>query len=121
VIFAPRSGDVAGGPYDDKKKQHCLSRSVCKGWCNKQWHRRQMALFEVLAGERMRRFPEFKGRDLNSHSSSLEGYRRMYALFEPTRAGLASGFLQASQIIRLQQAHTSYPPKVGEAGAFCRR
>jgi len=54
--------------------------------------------------ERMQRFPEFKGRDLNSHlPSSLEGYRRMYALFEPMRARFAGGGLLASQIIRLLQ------------------
>lgn len=51
VIFAPRNGDEAGDPYDDKKKQHRLRRSVCKGWRNKQWHGRLMAILEVLAGE----------------------------------------------------------------------
>ena len=51
VIFAPRSGDDAAAPYDDKKKQHRLRRSVCKGWRNKQWHGRLMAILEVLAGE----------------------------------------------------------------------
>ncbi|MEX2299143.1 MAG: toll/interleukin-1 receptor domain-containing protein [Dongiaceae bacterium] len=51
VIFAPRSGDDVAAPYDDKKKQHRLRRSVCKGWRNKQWHGRLMAMLEVLAGE----------------------------------------------------------------------
>jgi hypothetical protein len=51
VIFAPKSTDDAASPYDDKKKQHRLRRSVCKGWRNKQWHGRLMALLELLAGE----------------------------------------------------------------------
>jgi len=51
VIFAPPEGEDGGAPYDDKKKQHRLRRSVCKGWRNKQWHGRLMALLEVLAGE----------------------------------------------------------------------
>jgi hypothetical protein len=51
VIFAPPSSDDAGAPYDDKKKQHRLRRSICKGWRNKQWHGRLMSLLEVLAGE----------------------------------------------------------------------
>ncbi len=51
VIFAPPDGEDAGTPYDDKKKQHRLRRSVCKGWRNKQWHGRLMALLDVLAGE----------------------------------------------------------------------
>jgi hypothetical protein len=51
VIFAPRIAADDGKPYDDKKKQHRLRRSVCKGWRNKQWHGRLMALLELLAGE----------------------------------------------------------------------
>jgi hypothetical protein len=51
VIFAPPNATDDGGPYDDKKKQHRLRRSVCEGWRNKQWHGRLMALLELLAGE----------------------------------------------------------------------
>ena len=51
VLFSPISGDEAGLPYDDFKKQHRLRRSVCKGWRNKQWHGRMMAYIEALSGE----------------------------------------------------------------------
>ncbi len=51
VIFAPSTPADDGVPYDDKKKQHRLRRSICKGWRNKQWHGRLMALLEMLSGE----------------------------------------------------------------------
>jgi hypothetical protein len=51
VIFAPPNATDDGEPYEDKKKQHRLRRTVCKGWRNKQWHGRLMALLELLAGE----------------------------------------------------------------------
>jgi uncharacterized protein len=49
------------------------------------------------------RFKEFKGRDLNSHTPfGLDGYKRMYAIFEVMRPGLANtGQLSASQLIEL--------------------
>lgn len=51
VIFAPPTATDDGKPYDDKKKQHRLRRTICKGWRNKQWHGRLMAMLELLAGE----------------------------------------------------------------------
>jgi hypothetical protein len=51
VIFAPANATDDGEPYDDKKKQHLLRRTVCKGWRNKRWHGRIMALLELLAAE----------------------------------------------------------------------
>jgi hypothetical protein len=48
VIFAASD---EGMVYDDKKKQHRLRRSVCKGWRNKQWHGRLMAVLEILSGD----------------------------------------------------------------------
>jgi TIR domain len=51
VIFAQSNATDTGKPYDDKKKQHRLRRTVCKGWRNKQWHGRLMALLELLAGD----------------------------------------------------------------------
>lgn len=51
VIFAPPSASNIDEPYDDKAKQHRLRRSVCKGWRNKQWRGRLMAMLELLAGE----------------------------------------------------------------------
>jgi hypothetical protein len=51
VIFAPPNATETADPYDDKKKQHRLRRTVCKGWRNKQWRGRLMALLELLVGE----------------------------------------------------------------------
>ncbi len=55
--------------------------------------------------EKMGRFSNFKGRDLNSHAPSLAAYRRMLPMFEPMRTGLGGGSeLGANQIIKLLQA-----------------
>jgi hypothetical protein len=49
----------------------------------------------------------FKGRDLNSHMPSIDGYRRMFAVFEPMRSSLGFGGkenLDATQIIEILKA-----------------
>jgi hypothetical protein len=51
VLFAPPEGEDAGKEFDDKKKQHRLRRSVCKGWRNRQWHGRLLAFLELLSGD----------------------------------------------------------------------
>lgn len=51
VLFAEEAAGEAGAAIDDKKKQHRLRRRVCKGWRNKQWHGRQMAMLELMAGD----------------------------------------------------------------------
>jgi hypothetical protein len=51
VLFSAIAGDEAGLVIGDKKKQHRLRRSVCKGWRNKQWHGRLRAFLELLCGE----------------------------------------------------------------------
>jgi hypothetical protein len=51
VLFSEVAGDEAGLVIDDKKKQHRLRRTVCKGWRNKQWHGRLRAFLELLCGE----------------------------------------------------------------------
>lgn len=51
VMFSEIAGDEAGLVIEDKKKQHRLRRSVCKGWRNKQWHGRLRAFLELLCGE----------------------------------------------------------------------
>ena len=51
VLFAPLNENEAGDPFDDAKKQHRLRRTICKGWRNKQWHRRVVAFIELLSGE----------------------------------------------------------------------
>lgn len=54
--------------------------------------------------EKMDRFSEFKGRDLNSHFPSLATYSRMLAVFEPMRAGLVGAGLDANQLIQILKA-----------------
>ncbi len=53
VLFAPLIGTEAGDPFDgkEKKKQHKLRRTVCKGWRNKQWHGRLLAFLELISGD----------------------------------------------------------------------
>ncbi|WP_398472230.1 toll/interleukin-1 receptor domain-containing protein [Tardiphaga sp.] len=51
VLFSEIAADEAGLVIEDKKKQHRLRRSVCKGWRNKQWHGRLRAFLELLCGE----------------------------------------------------------------------
>jgi uncharacterized protein YfbU (UPF0304 family) len=54
---------------------------------------------------KLNRFADFKGRDLNSHMPSIDGYRRMVRIFEPMRRGLGGGsLLGAGQIIELVNA-----------------
>ena len=50
------------------------------------------------------RFQSFKGRDLNSHHPSIDGYRRMLSVFEPMRATLANSSLGASAIMEILHA-----------------
>ncbi len=52
----------------------------------------------------MKRFSRFKGRDLNSHSPSVERYRRMLVVFEPVRATLVGVALSQSQIAKILNA-----------------
>ena len=64
--------------------------------------------------DRMNRFRRFKDRDLNSHMSSLDFYRRMRTAFEPMKPYLIGGSLPASRIIELLKAqippgHSSDP------------
>lgn len=51
VLFAPPENEIAGEAFDDKKKQHRLRRSVCKGWRNRQWQARLLAFLELLSGD----------------------------------------------------------------------
>ncbi len=49
VLFSELDGMKAGEVINDSEKQHKLRRSVCKGWRNKAWHGRLMALMELLS------------------------------------------------------------------------
>lgn len=52
----------------------------------------------------MRRFSEFRGRDMNSHSRKAEIYRKMLAVFEPMRTTLVGITLTAPQIAKILNA-----------------
>ena len=54
------------------------------------------------------RFSRFADRDLNSHAPSIDGYQRMYLVFEPIRRTLTGRQLGADEIIQILQARR-YP------------
>lgn len=47
------------------------------------------------------RFTEFKGRDLNAHMPTLGAHRRMLSVFEPLRSNLIGRDLNAAEIIQI--------------------
>jgi uncharacterized protein len=54
--------------------------------------------------EKLGRFTEFKGRDLNSHIPVLTRYTRMLSVFEPMRKALIGRELSADEIVEILQA-----------------
>jgi uncharacterized protein YfbU (UPF0304 family) len=52
----------------------------------------------------LKRFSHFKGREMNSHSPSIEGYVRMFKVFEPLRAGLHSRSLNLAELTDILKA-----------------
>ncbi|WP_085125095.1 YfbU family protein [Tistlia consotensis] len=54
--------------------------------------------------EKMGRFAEFKGRDLNSHMPRVAVYRRMLQVFDPMRAQLIGIDLTGEQIVKILKA-----------------
>jgi uncharacterized protein YfbU (UPF0304 family) len=57
-----------------------------------------IALFLI---EQLGRFTKFKGRDLNSHMPTRDGYARMLQVWEPMRTTLMGRELSADEIIKL--------------------
>ena len=52
--------------------------------------------------DEMNQFPDFGGRDLNSHMPSIEWHRRMVRAFKPIKSRLSGGnFLSAGNIIEI--------------------
>ena len=49
-------------------------------------------------------FTEFKGRDLNAHTHTIDAHRRMLSVFEPIRCNLIGRDLDAPEIIQILQA-----------------
>lgn len=70
-----------------------------------------LSVAEFLIND-LERFSSFKGRDLNSHAPLLDAYRRMLKVFEPIRATLVGGDLNATRIIALlnESMHPSRRP-----------
>jgi uncharacterized protein len=56
--------------------------------------------------EKMERFSRFKGRDLNSHHPSIDGYRRMLTVWEPLRKTLTGRELTGAEIVKVLNALT---------------
>jgi len=54
--------------------------------------------------EQLDRYPSFRGRDLNSSSPRIDGYRRMYRVFEPIRPALVDRSLNADEIVKVLNA-----------------
>ena len=55
--------------------------------------------------DKLNRFPDFGGRDLNSHMPSIEWHRRMVRAFKPIKSRLSGGnFLSAGNIIEILNA-----------------
>ncbi len=54
--------------------------------------------------DHLERFDHFKGRNMNSHMPSIALYARMFAVFEPMRANIGTGFLAVDQIIQILNA-----------------
>jgi uncharacterized protein YfbU (UPF0304 family) len=52
----------------------------------------------------LKRFSHFKGRDMNSHHPSVEGYLRMYEVFEPMRARLHARSLNLAELTAILKA-----------------
>jgi uncharacterized protein len=52
------------------------------------------------------RFESFKGRNLNSHCPSIDGYRRMLTVFEPIRSTLAYQPFSAENIAKILKERT---------------
>lgn len=53
-------------------------------------HEPHYHIAEYIINDMRHRFEYFKGRNMNSHSQSVPGYRRMYRVFERMRANLHS-------------------------------
>lgn len=67
---------------------------------NNEGEYKRIAQFLV---EEMHRFSEFKGRDMNSHTRTVERYRKMLMLFEDIRPNLVGRELDIDEIIELSK------------------
>jgi uncharacterized protein YfbU (UPF0304 family) len=61
--------------------------------------------------DHLERFQEFRGRDLNSHTHSIDRYRRMLKVFKPLRPLLFDGLFAAEHVIAILSA-SAHPPTI---------
>jgi uncharacterized protein len=54
--------------------------------------------------DKLNRFTDFKGRELNAHMRTIDTHRRMLSVFEPIRSALIGRDLNATEIIQILQA-----------------
>jgi uncharacterized protein len=67
-------------------------------------HEEHYHIANYMINDMRHRFEYFKGRGLNSHSSSVPGYRRMYQVFEPLRANLHNRELNLAELTAILNA-----------------
>lgn len=67
-------------------------------------HEPHYGIASYMINDMEHRFQYFKGRDLNSHSSSVPSYKRMYEVFEPMRAGLHTRELNLVELTAILNA-----------------
>lgn len=72
-----------------------------------------MAIAEFLINK-MGRFEEFQGRELNSHFPSVDVHKRMLAVFKPIKRSLFGRDLSVNEIVRILKAR-AYKPEAVEA------
>ncbi|MCK1459604.1 YfbU family protein [Bradyrhizobium sp. 2] len=71
-------------------------------------HEPHYGIASYMIRDMQHRFEYFKGRDLNSHSSSVSSYKRMYKIFETMRAGLNMRELNLAELTTILNAQR-YP------------
>jgi uncharacterized protein len=67
-------------------------------------HERHFHIAHYMIDDMRHRFENFKGRELNSHHPSVEGYQRMYEVFEPIRASLHNRELSLPELTAILTA-----------------
>jgi uncharacterized protein YfbU (UPF0304 family) len=67
-------------------------------------HEPHFHIARYMIDDMRNRFESFKGRDLNSHSPSIDSYQRMYKVFEPMRANLAGRELSLAELTAILNA-----------------
>jgi uncharacterized protein len=75
---------------------------------NHEIEHRNVALFLI---EKMNRYSIFKGRDLNSHSPSLDQHRNMLRIFKTIRPRLDGRRMRAGEIISVLKVRYDHPSR----------